>query len=345
MFYKILIRPVLFLFNPELIHGVIFFIISKFTFLHPFFKLIYSPKENWEEIELNGLKFRNRLGIAAGLDKDGVAIRFFDAVGFSHIEVGTVTPLPQPGNEKPRLFRLKKDKALINRMGFNNIGAEEVRRNILKAKKHLKRGFVVGVNIGKNKNTPLESAFEDYEKCLETFYDVADYFTVNISSPNTEGLRELQGDKYLDELLQKITIKNNSLSEEKSIPVKNIFLKIAPDLTEDEIEQVYFLTSKYELSGIVATNTTISRPSLRENSDEKGGLSGKPLTELSGKVLKQLKEMNDSNTFSKMHLIGSGGVFTKNDYKEKLINGADLVQVYTGYIYEGNSIIKKILNR
>ena len=344
MFYKLIIRPILFLFNPELIHDFIFFIISRFTFLYPVFKLIYSPSENWEEIELGGLKFRNRLGIAAGLDKDGVAIRFFDAVGFSHIEVGTVTPLPQPGNDKPRLFRLKEDKALINRMGFNNIGADEVRKNILKSKKHLKCGFVVGVNIGKNKNTPLESAFEDYEKCLEIFYDVADYFTVNISSPNTEGLRDLQSEKYLDELLQKISDKNKSLSQDKNIPVKNIFLKIAPDLTEEEIEQIYFLTSKYELTGIVATNTTITRNNLISNTNEEGGLSGKPLKDLSGKVLKQLKDMNDGNTFTRLYLIGSGGVFTKNDYKEKLIQGADLVQIYTGYIYEGNAILKKILS-
>jgi dihydroorotate dehydrogenase len=343
MFYKLIIRPILFLFNPELIHDFIFFIISRFTFLYPLFRLVYSPKENWEEIEINGLKFRNRLGIAAGLDKDGVAIRFFDAVGFSHIEVGTVTPLPQPGNDKPRLFRLKKDKALINRMGFNNIGADEVRKNILKAKKHLMCGFVVGVNIGKNKDTPLESAFEDYEKCLEIFYDVADYFTVNISSPNTEGLRDLQSEKYLDELLQKISDKNKSLSKEKNIIIKNIFLKIAPDLTPEEVEHIYFLASKYELTGIAATNTTITRNNLKENTDETGGLSGKPLKDLSGTVLKQLKDMNDGNTFARLYLIGSGGVFTKNDYKEKLINGADLVQVYTGYIYEGNSIIKRIL--
>ncbi|MFA5404407.1 MAG: quinone-dependent dihydroorotate dehydrogenase [Ignavibacteria bacterium] len=344
MFYKLIIRPVLFLFNPELIHGIIFFIISKFTFLYPAFSLIYSPKENWEEIEINGLRFRNRLGIAAGLDKDGVAVRFFDAVGFSHIEVGTVTPLPQPGNDKPRLFRLKKDKALINRMGFNNIGADEVKKNILKAKKHLKRGFVIGVNIGKNKNTPLETAFTDYEICLDKLYDVADYFTVNISSPNTEGLRNLQSEKYLDELLQKISDKNKSLSVEKNIPLKNIFIKIAPDLSLEEVGHIYFLASKYELTGIATTNTTITRNNLIENTEETGGLSGKPLKDLSDKILKQLKEMNDGNTFARMYLIGSGGVFTRNDYKEKLINGADLVQVYTGYIYEGNSIIKKILN-
>jgi dihydroorotate dehydrogenase len=344
MFYKIIIRPVLFLFNPEFVHDIIFFIISKFTFLYPLFSLIYSPKDNWEEIEINGLRFRNRLGIAAGLDKEGVAIRFFDAVGFSHIEVGTVTPLPQPGNDKPRLFRLKKDKALINRMGFNNPGADVVRENILKAKKHLGCGFAVGVNIGKNKSTPLETAYEDYEKCLEKFYDVADYFTVNISSPNTEGLRDLQSEKYLDELLSKISEKNKSLSEINNIPLKNIFLKIAPDLTEEEIVQIYFLASKHELTGIAATNTTISHDNLIENIDETGGLSGKPLKDLSGNVLQQIKDMNDGNTFIRMYLIGSGGVFTRSDYKEKLFKGADLVQIYTGYIYEGNAIIKKILN-
>jgi len=167
---------------------------------------------------------------------------------------------------------------------------------------------------------------------------------VNISSPNTEGLRDLQSEKYLDELLQKISDKNKSLSQDKNIPVKNIFLKIAPDLTEEEIEQIYFLTSKYELTGIVATNTTITRNNLISNTNEEGGLSGKPLKDLSGKVLKQLKDMNDGNTFTRLYLIGSGGVFTKNDYKEKLIQGADLVQIYTGYIYEGNAILKKILS-
>lgn len=343
MIYKLLIRPVLFLFDPELIHKIIFCIISKFTFIYPVFKLIYSPKEAWEEIEINGLKFRNRLGIAAGLDKDAVAIRFFDALGFSHIEVGTVTPLPQPGNDKPRLFRLKKDKALINRMGFNNPGAEKIKENILKSGKYLRKNFIVGVNLGKNKTTPLEIAYSDYEKCLEILYDVADYFTINISSPNTEGLRTLQSDKYLDELLQKISDKNKSLSEEKNIPLKNIFLKIAPDLSEEEIEQIYFLTAKHELSGLVAANTTITRNNLITNSDEEGGLSGKPLKAMSDKVLNQLKHINDGNKFHRIYLIASGGVFTKNDYKEKLINGADLVQIYTGYIYEGNGIIKKIL--
>lgn len=342
MVYKIFIRPIFFLFKPELAHDIIFFVISKFPFLYPIFRLLYSPKENWEEIEINGLKFRNRLGLAAGLDKEAVAIRFFDSVGFSHIEVGTVTPLPQPGNEKPRLFRLKKDEALVNRMGFNNPGADEVKKNIMKAKKYLKKGFAVGVNIGKNKTTPLETAYRDYEICLEKFYDAADYFTVNISSPNTEGLRELQGEKYLDELLGKISEKNRALSEEKNIPLKNIFLKIAPDLSREEIEQIYILASKHELTGIAATNTTITRNNLIESTEEKGGLSGKPLKEMSDNVLKQLKDLNDGNSFHKMYFIGSGGVFTKNDYKEKLIYGADLVQVYTGYIYEGNRIIKNI---
>jgi len=342
MIYKILIRPVFFLFNPELAHDIIFFIISKFTFIYPIFRLIFSPKENWEEIEINGLKFRNRLGIAAGLDKEAVAVRFFDSVGFSHIEVGTVTPLPQPGNNKPRLFRLKKDRALINRMGFNNSGADAIKENLLKSKKYLKPGFAVGVNIGKNKATPLDKAYSDYEICLEKLYVAADYFTINISSPNTEGLRELQGEEYLDELLGKISKKNKSLAKEKKIKQKNIFLKIAPDLATEEIEMIYILASKHELTGIAATNTTITRNNLMESTEETGGLSGKPLKEMSDKVLKQLKDLNDGNTFHKLYLIGSGGVFTKNDYRDKLICGADLVQVYSGYIYEGNRIIKNI---
>jgi dihydroorotate dehydrogenase len=343
MIYKIFIRPILFLLNPESAHDLIFNIISRLKFFYPLFKFLYSPKEVWDEIEIKGLKFRNRVGIAAGLDKDGIAIRFFDAIGFSHIEVGTVTPLPQPGNPKPRLFRLVKDKALINRMGFNNSGADIIRENILKARKKISSDFLIGVNIGKNKDTQIENASEDYKICIEKLFDVADFFTVNISSPNTENLRILQTDEYLDSLLDVITLTNIEQAEKYSVLPKNIFLKIAPDLTNEEIEHIFLLVAKYDLCGIVATNTTITRYDLISDLDETGGLSGRPLKDISGIILDKLHSMNLNNPYAKLYLIGSGGIFTKEDYKEKLIAGADLVQIYTGYIYEGNAILKKLL--
>lgn len=343
MIYKTIIRPILFLLNPENAHDLIFYIISRITFLYPLFKILYSPKETWEEIDINGLKFKNRIGIAAGLDKDGIAIRFFDSIGFSHIEVGTVTPLPQPGNPKPRLFRLVKDEALINRMGFNNIGADKLRENILKARKKLSTDFIIGVNIGKNKDTPIENAAEDYKLCIEKLFDAADFFTINISSPNTENLRTLQNEIYLDNLLKIISDTNEEEAKKHNVPAKNIFLKIAPDLIEEEIENIYFTAAKYKLSGIVATNTTITRNNLLTDIDETGGLSGKPLKPISEVILKKLYDLNLNSPYSRLYLIGSGGVFSKEDYKEKLIVGADLVQIYTGYIYEGNGILKKLL--
>jgi dihydroorotate dehydrogenase len=344
MFYKAIIRPILFLFDAEKVHNFVIWIISKFTFIYPFVRLIYSPK-NDSTIEINGLKFRNRLGLAAGLDKNGEGIRFWDAVGFSHIEVGTVTPKPQAGNPKPRIFRLIKDKAIINRMGFNNKGADVIFKNILSAKKHIKNNLIIGINIGKNKDTPLEKAFEDYLICLEKLYDVADFFTINISSPNTEGLRELQTKEQLENLLNAITSKNNVVARKKNIELKIIFLKIAPDLSEEEINDIYNLVVKYNINGIAATNTTLSRNNLSEIAGEDGGLSGKPLNELSNNVLKILNDLNHKNINNKILLIGLGGVFNKKNYENKIHSGADLVQVYTGFIYEGLNIVKKILNK
>ena len=342
MFYKNIIRPILFIFNPETVHDFVMFLVSRFTFIYPFIRLIYFPAKN-NPVIINGIKFRNSLGLAAGLDKNGTAIRFWDAAGFSHIEVGTVTPKTQSGNPKPRLFRLIKDKAIINRMGFNNNGADELRKNILKAKKKIKQDFVIGVNIGKNKTTPLKNAATDYKFCLEKLYDTADFFTVNISSPNTEGLRELQGEKYLDELLYEISGKNRELANSKNINPKVIFLKIAPDLSDKEIEQIYYLVVKYKISGIVATNTTISREGLNTETKEEGGMSGKPLKEMSNAVLKKLNALNLKNQNTRISLIGIGGIFSNQDYIDKLSSGAELVQIYTSFIYEGPAIVKKIL--
>jgi dihydroorotate dehydrogenase len=342
MFYKYIIRPILFVFNPESVHDFVMFLVSKFTFIYPLIRFLYSPAKN-NPVTISGINFRNPLGLAAGLDKDGTAIRFWDAAGFSHIEAGTVTPIPQAGNPKPRLFRLIKDNGIINGMGFNNEGADNLRANILKAKKKIKSDFVIGVNIGKNKNTPLEKAAYDYCICLEKLYFAADYFAINISSPNTEGLRELQGEKYLDELLSTISNKNIELAKLKNISRKVIFLKIAPDLSDSEIEQIYNLVLKYNISGIIATNTTISRDGLKSGVNENGGLSGKPLKEKSNYVLNKLNALNLKNQNTKINLIGVGGVFDKNDFQDKLNSGAELVQLYTGFIYEGLNIIKKIL--
>lgn len=329
--------------NPETAHNFTIRTLSSLSLVSPLLKLIVQRKESWEQVRICNLTFRNRLGIAAGLDKDGEAIWIFDAFGYSHIEVGTVTPLPQKGNEKPRLFRLKEDNAILNRMGFNSKGAEHVKRNIFRARHYISRDFVIGINIGKNKDTPIENAVDDYVKCLEILFEAGDYFTINISSPNTEGLRELQSVMYLENFLETITRKNQELSEIYKCDKKPIFLKIAPDLEEKEIEKIYLSCFKYEITGLIATNTTVSREGLSVQLNEVGGLSGKPLESLSNKVLAKLNDLNISNTFGKLVLIGVGGVFDKEGYKTKLLNGADLVQVYTGLIYEGICLIQKIL--
>lgn len=344
MFYKILIRPLLFLFDPEDIHEFILGIVSKHTFLHPLFRFIYSPG-NGDHVLISGLKFKNTLGLAAGFDKNGIALRFWEALGFSHVEVGTVTPLPQPGNSKPRIFRLKKENALINRLGFNNKGADEIKKNITEARKFTGKDFIIGVNIGKNKDTSIKNAFEDYKICFEKLFDEADYFTLNISSPNTEGLRLLHEEQYLDTLLSELQKLNENISKLKSSDAKRIFLKIAPDINSEMIESVYRTAVKNRISGIIATNTTVQRPKIKSHLMEQGGLSGKPLKSMSDKVLKKLNELNGSNLSNPLFLIGAGGVFSKKDFEDKIKYGASLVQIYTGFIYEGPSLIKKILNK
>lgn len=341
MLYKFA-RRILFFFKPEFIHDAVIKIFGSFIFLHPLFKLIYHTGYR-NPVKINNLEFNHSLGLAAGLDKDGEAIRFWDILGFSYIEVGTVTPKPQPGNPKPRLFRLVKQESLLNRMGFNNKGSEALSAKIHKAKPKLKNVIKIGVNIGKNKITPNEKATEDYIYCLEKLYDAADYFVINISSPNTEGLRELQGEKYLNNLLSSVTEKNNELAVMKSVQPKEIFLKIAPDLNDSEIKDIFDITVKYRLTGIVATNTTIDKSGLPLNPGEPGGISGKYLKGKSDNVLKLLNELNIKSEY-KLYLIASGGVFTKKDYEDKIKLGASLVQIYTGFIYEGPGILKNILD-
>jgi dihydroorotate dehydrogenase len=336
--YKIIIRPILFLFDSEKVHNFTLSFVSNFTFIHPLFRSIFGSTKT-EPVKINDLIFKNRLGLAAGFDKNAKALRFWNALGFSHVEVGTVTPFPQEGNPKPRLFRLKKDSGIINRMGFNNKGADEIRKNILSSKIYLPKDFIIGVNIGKNKNTPNDEAMNDYLTCFKKMYDAADYFTINISSPNTKGLRELQEEDSLRELLTKIKNLNKSLSEFKD--EKNIFVKIAPDINDEQIKIIYNTVSDVGITGIILTNTTITRKSLKEKINEDGGLSGKPLKNLADEVLQKFHKLNSDK---KLILIGAGGVFSKADYETKINSGASLVQIYTGMIFEGPGIIKRILN-
>jgi dihydroorotate dehydrogenase len=281
-----------------------------------------------------GLQFENRLGMAAGFDKNGILIKALHALGFGHVEIGTVTPLPQPGNPKPRLFRLPKNQSLINRMGFNNEGAEAVAARIAKLRKSNQRLPIIGINIGKNKSTSQELAHRDYGLAAKTLAPVADYLVVNVSSPNTAGLRDLQQVAELRPILRAV------LAEAGNVPV---LLKIAPDLTESDIEAIASLVVEMNLAGMVATNTTISRENLiaESNVAELGGLSGPVLAERSTEVLKLIRKLLPAT----MTVISVGGVLTKSDYFERISLGADLVQGYTGFVYAGPLWAKRLTAR
>lgn len=280
------------------------------------------------------MKFNNPVGLAAGFDKDALLVDEWGSFGFSFVEVGTLTPKPQPGNDKPRLFRLKKDNALINRMGFNNRGVKEAAERLYKRKSKI----IVGGNIGKNKTTPNDDAYRDYEQCFDELYPCVDYFVVNISSPNTPGLRDLQEKEPLLKILSGLMKKRNEKSAGKPI-----LLKISPDLTHSQLDDIIEIAKNVKLDGIIATNTTVSREGLRTNSDKvndigAGGLSGAPLKDRSNEVIRYLRrEMG--NDFP---IIGAGGIMSPHDALEKLKAGADLIQIYTGFIYNGPSFIKKI---
>jgi len=335
--YKHLIRPVLFKFNPEDIHDFTMKMLSLDIFdnlIRPFFH--YENKNL--EVKAGNLTFRNPIGLAAGMDKDCTALTSWDAFGFGFAEVGTVTPLPQDGNEKPRMFRLPGENGIINRLGFNNCGADEFLKNIIDKKEEVSKDFIVGVNIGKNKRTGLEEAYRDYKFSFEKLYEHADYFAINVSSPNTEGLRDLQQKKYLDEILKSLQELNKKLDEHFSCKSKDIFLKIAPDLTPQEVDDIIQVSIDNNITGLIATNTTISRDTLPENAYETGGLSGKPLRDLSNSIIKYVCE----KAGDKLIVIGCGGVFDEDDVKAKLDLGAKLIQLYTGFVYEGPFVVKRI---
>ena len=326
--YKSIIRPFLFKFDPEKIHHLTFCTLKNV----PLVKNIMGakPLENKRlEREVFGLNFKNPVGLAAGLDKDAIAYKELSALGFGFIEIGTLTPKPQPGNPKKRLFRLKEDGGLINRMGFNNGGVDAAVQRLKK-----NNGVLIGGNIGKNKLTPNENAVEDYKICFEKLFDYVDYFVVNVSSPNTPNLRELQDKAPLTKILTELQSMNAAKPKQKPI-----LLKIAPDLSDEQLLDIIEIVNKTKIAGVIATNTTISREGLTsENQRETGGLSGKPLTKRSTEVIRFLAEKSGKS----FPIIGVGGIHTAEDAIEKLEAGASLVQLYTGFIYEGPELIRKI---
>ncbi|MGF1765639.1 quinone-dependent dihydroorotate dehydrogenase [Aliivibrio kagoshimensis] len=299
--------------------------------------LFYRQKLNDHPVEVMGLTFKNAVGLAAGLDKNGECIDAFGAMGFGFVEVGTVTPRPQSGNDKPRLFRLIPAEGIINRMGFNNLGVDNLVDNVKKSN----YDGIIGINIGKNKDTPIEKGSEDYLICMEKVYQHAGYIAVNISSPNTPGLRSLQYGEALDQLLAELKQKQQELSEKynKYVPLA---LKIAPDLEDHEIVQICESLIRHKIDGVIATNTTLDRSLVEdmEHGLEAGGLSGRPVQSRSTEVVRRLyQELGDQ-----VPIIGVGGIDSYVAAKEKMMAGAKLVQVYTGFIYKGPNLIKDIVN-
>lgn len=337
--YKI-VRSFLFLFPPEWVH---YFSMNGLRLLCKFgFKKlianIFKPKGN-NQYSIFNIQYPNRIGLGAGFDKNAKYLRELECLGFGFVEIGTVTPLPQAGNEKPRLFRLPKDKALINRMGFNNDGVEVIAQRLRKWKiENQKSKMIIGGNISKNKITLNEEAWKDYEICFKKLHPFVDYFVVNVSSPNTPGLRELQEKESLRKILAHLQTINASQSSPKPL-----LLKIAPDLTQKQFDDVLDLALEIKLDGLVATNTSIKHsrlmtPDSRLRTIGTGGLSGLPLKHRSTEIVKYICE----RTKGKIPVIASGGIFTGEDAREKMDAGASLVQVWTGFIYEGPAIVKKI---
>ncbi|HNF28701.1 MAG TPA: quinone-dependent dihydroorotate dehydrogenase [Chitinophagaceae bacterium] len=341
--YK-LIRDILFCFPPENVH---YFSMNMLKMLcsNKAIKNLISNQFQFQQTTLQkevfGLQFKNPVGLGAGFDKNALYLNELNALGFGFVEIGTVTPLAQNGNDRPRLFRLPKDKALINRMGFNNDGVHEIKKRLIHWRNQpslQSNQLIIGGNIGKNKITPNENAWKDYEICFNELFELVDYFVVNVSSPNTPGLRELQEKDALRKILAHIQNQNQG----KTMP-KPLLLKIAPDLTQEQLDDIIDLGIEIKLDGLVATNTTIDRQGLQTNAQKiqqigAGGLSGKPVALKSTQVVKYLAQQ----TQNQIPIIASGGIFTAQDAKEKLQAGASLIQVFTGFIYQGPSIVKNI---
>jgi dihydroorotate dehydrogenase len=336
--YKYFIRPILFLFDPEKVHHFIIFII-KYIFKIPYFNKLVKYFCDYEPVSLKtdffGLKLKNPIGLAAGFDKNAEIFDELSSFGFSHIEIGTVTPEPQKGNDKPRLFRLVKDKALINRMGFNNFGVNYVVEKL----KNKKTNIIIGGNIGKNTKTSNKKAVDDYEICFRKLYYYVDYFVINISCPNIIDLHELQSPEYLSIIFNRLTkIRKTRLK------YKPILLKISPDLNFKQIDDIIEVSKRYSIDGFVISNTSINRNGLLTdkkiiNKIGKGGLSGGPLKKKSTEIIKYISDKTNKS----MSIIASGGITTRKDAIEKNEAGASLIQVYTSFIYEGPLLVKKLI--
>lgn len=344
-----LLKPILFQFDPEKVHYFVTRNLKRFNRFPggaALSRAIWDVNNPRLEKEVFGLKFKNPVGLAAGFDKNAELMGEMTNLGFGFVEIGTVTPLPQPGNPQPRMFRLPADGALINRMGFNNFGVDVAAERIATFRKNAKgaqKNLIIGGNIGKNKVTPNEEAVSDYIKCFDRLFDVVDYFVVNVSSPNTPGLRELQEKEPLMQLLNTLQKRNS-----KNGISRPILLKIAPDLTDSQLDDIVDIVQQTGIAGIIATNTTISRENLTSADNlksEMGGLSGKPLTKRSTEVISYIHKKSNGS----FPIIGVGGIHSADDAIEKLNAGASLVQLYTGFIYEGPGLIgrinKKLLNQ
>ena len=330
--YKYILRPFFFLFDPEIVHHLVFNLIKLLNYIPGvgwITSLLYDIKHPKLERDIFGIKFKNPVGLAAGFDKDAKLFKELSNFGFGFIEIGTVTPKKQKGNSKKRLFRLTEDNALINRMGFNNDGVDKVIKRLKKNK-----SVIIGGNIGKNKITLNNKAVEDYSFCFENMYDYVDYFVVNVSSPNTPNLRELQAKKPLTSLLNSLQVLNKKKPKRKPI-----LIKIDPDLNKNQLLDIIDIVKITNIDGVVASNTSIGRDGLiSSNRIEAGGLSGKPLSKKSTEVISFLSKKSNKS----FPIIGVGGIHSPEDAIEKLEAGADLVQLYTGFIYEGPGIVKKI---
>lgn len=329
MFYRRLARPLFFKLPPEFVHHLSLRALTHSplaSLLEPLARRSYPGLER----KLFGLTFPNPIGLAAGFDKNGEGVTVWPKLGFGFMELGTITPRPQPGNPSPRIFRLPAEQGLINRLGFPNVGMNEVARHLEKIK-ILGRwpSTPVGINIGKSKDTPLAEAHRDYLACFRRMRDLADYFVINVSSPNTPGLRELQRGEFLDSILDPL---RNDIPDDK----QPLLIKIAPDLEEQDLVNIVAAVEKYKLAGIVATNTTIDKTGL--SSQEQGGVSGRPLAKRSTEIIRALHRL----TGGRVPIIGVGGIFNAADAREKFEAGASLLQLYTGFVYEGPLVVRKI---
>jgi dihydroorotate dehydrogenase len=337
MLYKKIIRPILFLFDAEFIHGAIFFFFRNFPFLGMILSSRISRNYSAEGTGINllGMNFRHPVGIAGGLDKNAVALPFMKGLGFSFMEIGTVTPLGQAGNARPRLFRLKRNQALINRMGFNNEGLDKIRRRLAKRPE----GMIIGGNIGKNTQTSNQDAWKDYLACFTGLYSSVDFFIVNVSCPNIKDLSQLQNRGQLKEILEHLVDHRSGMDIQRPI-----LLKISPDLSFVQLDEVVEVVMETGIDGLVATNTSIRRTGLDYTTEEiaafgPGGLSGRPLSATSTAVIEYLRKKLGPD----FPIIASGGIMTPGDAVEKIRAGAQLVQLYTGFIYEGPGILASML--